>query len=85
MKILLVLPLVFLLSGCWKTIPSLPDPPPSIVETCVPLQKAEDPQLEAFLKTVVQNYNLYHLCSNKHQDLVTWYRAVQKNYKEAQK
>lgn len=85
MKILLVLPLAFLLSGCWKTIPSLPDPPPSLIENCENLQKAEDPQLEAFLKTVVQNYNLYHLCSIRHQDLVIWYKTVQKNYKEAQK
>lgn len=85
MKLLLALPLVFLLSGCWKTIPNLPDPPPLIVESCVPLQKAESSQLEPFLKTVVENYNLYHLCSSKHEDLVAWYKAVQQNYKEAQK
>lgn len=85
MKVLLVLPLAFLLSGCWKSIPVLPDPPPSIVASCEPLQKAESSQLEPFLKTVVQNYNLYHLCSSKHEDLVVWYRSIQKNYKEAQK
>lgn len=85
MKILLALPLAFLLSGCWKTIPALPDPPPSIVAGCESLQKAESLEIEAFLKTVVQNYNLYHLCSSKHEDLVLWYKTVQQNYKEAQK
>lgn len=85
MKVLVLLPLIFLLSGCWKTIPTLPDPPPSVVQSCLPLEKANSAELEQFLKTVVHNYELYYLCSAKHENFVNWYKNVQKNYKEAQK
>jgi len=85
MKNVLILCLALMLSGCWKTIPSFPEPPPSVLETCPVLEKTQDQDFESFLKIVVKNYESYYLCKNKTDTWIDWYNKASKNYKEATK
>jgi len=85
MKILMTLPLIVLLSGCWKTIPTFPAVPDSFLESCEILQKAEDRELQAFLKTVVKNYETYYVCKSKNDNWIEWYKEASKNYRDATK
>lgn len=85
MKIFVGLALTLLLTGCWKTIPTFPAPPPSALESCGVLEKASEADLESFVKTVVKNYESYYLCKNKTDTWIKWYNDTSKNYKESMK
>lgn len=83
MKIFVGLVLSLLLTGCWKTIPTFPAPPPSAMESCPVLEKANDGDLESFVKIVIKNYESYYLCKNKTDTWIQWYNDTSKNYKES--
>lgn len=85
MKLLLTLPIIALLSGCWKTIPTFPEPPKDLLESCGTLEKANSTELQEFLKTVVKNYEHYYVCKSKNDTWIQWYKESSKNYKEALK
>lgn len=85
MKILLTIVLTLLLTGCWKTVPKFPEAPPTALESCSPLQKADTTDFESFLKIVVKNYETYYLCKNKTDTWIEWYNKTSTNYKEATK
>ena len=77
MKIIVVL-VAALLVGCTTPTPvghSLPEPPVIIIERCPALKtlKDDETRLSEFVKTVTENYILYHECAAKHDLLVKWY------------
>jgi hypothetical protein len=85
MKLLMTLPLLVLLTGCWKTIPDFPTVPDSFLQSCEVLQKAETNELQGFLNTVVKNYETYYVCKSKNDSWIEWYKEASKNYKDATK
>jgi hypothetical protein len=79
MKLLLVLPIVVLLSGCLITAPvkrNFPEVPKQLMEACPDL-KTTDPteKLSEVLKVVVDNYGQYHECKIKVDTWVEWYKT----------
>jgi len=77
MKLLLVLPIVVLLSGCLTTTPvkrNFPEVPKQLMEACPDL-KTTDPteKLSEVSKVVVDNYGQYHECKIKVDTWIEWY------------
>lgn len=87
MKKLLV-PIILVLSGCSATVPvsqTFPDVSPSLTEKCQDLMKieGENVAITELLKTVIQNYSLYHQCSNKVEGLNEWYTKQKEIFNKA--
>ena len=80
--------LLLLLTGC-TTVPvaqKFPEAPQQLLETCDRLQLLENPTtLSILTKTVAENYKRYHLCANKHEGLVEWYRQQKRVFEEIAK
>jgi hypothetical protein len=81
MKYLLAL---LLLTGCTTVPVSIPFPEANseLLEPCQELSMAKSQELSEFTKTVVDNYEKYHLCSNKTSLWQTWYSQQKALYKE---
>lgn len=79
MKLLLVLPIVVLLSGCLISTPvkrNFPAVPTELMEACPDLKKTEPTEkLSEVLKVVVDNYGQYHECKIKVDTWVEWYKT----------
>lgn len=79
MKLLLVLPIVVLLSGCLISTPvkrNFPAVPNELMEACPDLKKTEPTEkLSEVLKVVVDNYGQYHECKIKVDTWVEWYKT----------
>lgn len=84
---------VFLLTGCMsKPVPvrmEFPNAPQSLLKKCEELKtiepKATGTPITELLKTVVENYTLYHECSNKVEGWTEWYTNIKKIYDEVGK
>lgn len=84
MKYLLVA-FVFVLAGCSTTVPvtrKFPEAPETLLTRCQPLNKIQkdDPLLSEVVKSVTENYLLYHECSIKNDAWIEWYNVQKKNF-----
>lgn len=82
-----VITLSLLLAGCAKPVPvkmDFPLAPASLLKKCEDLKqiepKANGVPITELLKTVVENYTLYHECSNKVEGWNEWYNNMKKIY-----
>lgn len=83
-RLCIILPL--LCYGCSTTVPvavKFPDAPKELLEQCEPLQTiSSQPTISEFTKVVVNNYERFHICANRHNGLVEWYNQQKQNFKE---
>ena len=84
MKYLLVA-LIIMLSGCSTVVPvkrKFPDAPETLLKSCPELKKIEkdDPLLSEVIKSVTQNYTLYHECSLKNEAWIEWNNQQKKTF-----
>ena len=78
MKLLLVLPIVVLLSGCLTTPVkrNFPEVPKQLMEACPDLKTTEPTEkLSEVLKVVVDNYGQYHECKIRVDTWIEWYKT----------
>lgn len=73
------------LAGCTSYLPAkpkFPEPIKALTEPCPDLKKIEGDKVAItdFLKTVVENYALYHDCSLKNEGWNKWYQDQKKIY-----
>lgn len=74
-----------MISGCSTIVPvkqKFPDVPDNFLKSCVELLKIEsaDPLLSEVIKSVTQNYTLYHECSLKNTAWIDWYNEQKKTF-----
>lgn len=85
----LLLPIILILSACSTTVPvkrTFPEAPAVLLEKCAELRKIkENAQLSDVVKTVAENYSLYHECSSKHESFVEWYKIQKQTFEGANK
>jgi uncharacterized lipoprotein YmbA len=79
MKKLLLFCVAITLSGCATTVPvtaKFPEAPDILLADCEKLEKiGKDKVLfSEFLKTVVGNYNKYHMCAAQNSAWKEWYK-----------
>lgn len=79
MKYLILLFSIFL-SGCLTAVPikqSFPSVPETMLTRCLELQKLENNSvvLSEMVKSVVNNYALYHECALKTEAWIEWYET----------
>jgi uncharacterized lipoprotein YmbA len=79
MKKLLLFCVAITLSGCATTVPvtaKFPEAPEILLADCEKLEKiGKDKVLfSEFLKTVVGNYNKYHMCAAQNAAWKEWYK-----------
>ena len=83
MKKIIIISTIFL-SGCAsKAVPIVPDfpqAPKSLMEKCAPLKKINDGEtlMSNVIKTIVENYSLYHQCAIKVDEWQKWYEEQKK-------
>lgn len=84
MKLLLVISLSMLLSGCLSTLPKWPDRPEGVSEECPELKTvpAGTTKLSEVLDVINDNYAEYHKCKIRAQLWNKWYEKQKKNYEE---
>jgi hypothetical protein len=80
MKNLFLVPLIFVLSGCFfGTAPvkrSFPEVPKELMESCPDLKLVEKTEkLSDVLKVVTENYSQYHECRIKADTWMEWYKT----------
>jgi len=85
MRILAVLIAAVALSGCSVFLPAkpkFPEPTKGLTEPCPDLKKVEGDQvaITELLRTVVENYTLYHECSIKNDGWNDWYKKQKEIY-----
>lgn len=77
-KLLLILP-VFLLAGCFTTVPvkrNFPEVPQELMTACPELKQVEKTeQLSKVITVVTENYGQYHECKLKVDLWAEWYRT----------
>lgn len=89
MKKLTVVLLCVILTGCgsmtqylptWRKFPEQKDK--TLLESCPNLKQIESDQVSVtqLLKAVVDNYALYHECSLKNDNWITWYNENKKKW-----
>ena len=79
-----------LLSGCTTTVPvkqKFPEAPEILLVDCDKLDKIGKDKVyfSDFLKTVVGNYNKYHMCAAQNAAWKEWYTETKKIYDELNK
>lgn len=79
--------ITLLLAGCGSTVPSVkqfPNAPHELLEKCPQLKTLDvnDPSIITMSRTIVENYTMYHQCSNKIDAWIEWY-STQKNINNA--
>jgi len=77
--------LCLFLVGCSTAVPvarKYPDAPETLMTPCVQLKKIEkeDPALSEVVKSVTENYTLYHECSLKTDSWIEWYNVQKKTF-----
>jgi len=88
MRLIALLLSVVLLSGCaiftkfLPAKPKFPEPIKELTEPCPDLKKIEGDKVAItdLLRTVVENYGLYHECSLKNEGWNEWYKEQKKIY-----
>lgn len=85
MKHIILALTVSALAGCTAYLPAkpkFPEPIKELTEPCPDLKKIEGDKVAItdFLKTVVENYALYHDCSLKNEGWNKWYQDQKKIY-----
>lgn len=85
MKQLILALTILSLAGCTTFLPAkpkFPEPIKELTEPCPDLKKIEGDKVAItdFLKTVVENYALYHDCSLKNEGWNKWYQDQKKIY-----
>lgn len=85
----LLLPIILLLSACSTAVPvkrTFPEAPSVLLEKCSDLKKVkENAQLSDLIRTVAENYSLYHDCSLKHDSFIEWYKAQKQTFEGSNK
>jgi hypothetical protein len=82
----LLLAFIVLLSGCAATaVPvarKFPDAPETLLKKCADLKRIEkeNPLLSEVVKSVTENYTLYHECSLKNDAWIEWYNVQKKAF-----
>ena len=79
MKNILLFCVITLLAGCTTTVPvtaKFPEAPEILLVECDQLDKIGKDKVyfSEFLKTVVGNYNKYHICSAQNAAWKEWYK-----------
>lgn len=85
MKYTLAAFVLVLLAGCTTTVPvarKFPEAPQTLLTQCPELKKLEkeNPLLSEVIKSVTENYTLYHECSLKNDAWIEWYNMQKKNF-----
>jgi len=86
MKHILILSLALSLAGCSTAFlsakPKWPEAVKELQEPCPDLKKIEGDKvaITELLKSIVQNYSLYHQCSLKNDGWNKWYEDQKKIY-----
>jgi hypothetical protein len=79
MKMLFLIPFLFVLSGCLTTTPvkrTFPEVPQELVQACPDLKLVEPTEkLSDVLKVVTDNYSQYHECKIKVDTWIEWYKS----------
>lgn len=85
MKFLLVL-IVLLISGCGSVpvVPMFPDAPMSINSPCEELELLPEntDKISDVLVVVASNYSKYHVCKNKIDAWIIWYKEQKEIFNE---
>ena len=80
--------LVLFLSGCSTTVPvtaKFPTLPEELNVMCPPLKQIpNDAKLSDITKTILDNYQLYHICSTNNDTLLEWITTQKKIFEEVQ-
>ena len=87
MKLLFLLPLTILLTGCLATVPvkpKFPDPVPDLMKSCPDLKEvpAGTIKLSETITVITSNYGTYHECKAKVDSWIEWYNEQKKIYNE---
>jgi hypothetical protein len=88
MKFYLTVPIIALLVGCAsKPVPverKFPEPPKILLERCQNLiqMTPEKNSITDMLTVVIENYSLYHQCSNRVEGWNTWYEEQKKIFEK---
>jgi hypothetical protein len=74
-----------MLAGCSVTVPvkrNFPDAPETLMKPCPELTKikADNPLLSEIVKSVTENYILYHECALKSEAWIEWYTVQKKTF-----
>jgi hypothetical protein len=87
MKSLVLIPAIFLLSGCLATVPKFPDVPPELLTNCPELNEVQKStaELSKVLDVVVVNYSTYYECRVKVEAWAEWYKQQKSIYDKAVK
>lgn len=85
MKSILLALTVVALTGCTSFLPAkpkFPEPTAGLTEPCPDLKKIEGDKVAItdLLRTVVENYGLYHECSLKNDGWNDWYKEQKRIY-----
>ena len=80
---MIALALCVMLGGCSVTVPvkrNFPDVPETLLKPCPELSKIQkdDPALSEVVKSVIENYTLYHECALKSEAWIEWYNTQKK-------
>ena len=70
-----------ILCGCSTTVyvPQLPDAPGTLTTRCQELRHIpENAMTKDAVKVIVENYSLYHECSDRVDSWIEWYSAQKK-------
>ncbi len=89
-KLLLFCVALTFLAGCSTTVPvtqKFPEAPEILLVDCDKLDKIGKDKVyfSEFLKTVVGNYNKYHMCAAQNAAWKEWYTETKKIYDELNK
>ena len=90
MRNILLFCVAILLTGCSTTVPvtvKFPEAPEILLVECDKLDKIGKDKVyfSDFLKTVVGNYNKYHMCAAQNAAWKEWYTETKKIYDELNK
>ena len=85
MKSVSIALVVLALTGCTAFLPAkpkFPEPTKGLTEPCPDLKKIQGDKVASteLLKTVVENYALYHECSIKNDGWNDWYKEQKRIY-----
>lgn len=89
MRLVVVLTTSLFLTACAKPVPvkmEFPPAPEILLKKCEELKQIEPKPggvpINELFKTIINNYTLYHECSNKVDGWNDWYNSMQKIYNE---
>jgi hypothetical protein len=87
MKLLFLILIALVLSGCLATAPKFPDVPQELLTNCPELNEVQKgtTELSKVLDTVVVNYSTYYECRVKVEAWAEWYKQQKSIYDKAVK